>query len=197
MAWYARKVREAGPEAAPEAPPSPPPEGIVERIQSLVDPASGWTEWHGHPPEDVGNLYPGERVQTADGFWWRGKDGRVWFKSSAPEEAFARGPTENPRRSATDQRTIVLAWTEDESEFYGPEARVDLGQRHAIRAIRVPYAALWKATGTEADVVKAKKHADSQNANAGLVKYHVFTYPTTDRDWKEPAKRDVLKATGQ
>jgi len=101
--------------------------------------------------------------------------------------------TENPR---LQQKTIVLAWTEEGTEAYGPEARVDLGQRRASRPVKVAYAALWRASGDRTDIAKAQAYADKSNANAESIKYYVFAYPTNDRDWKEHAKRDVLKAAG-
>jgi hypothetical protein len=85
--------------------------------------------------------------------------------------------------------TIVLTWVEDESEFVGPEARVDLGERRQTRAVKVAKAALWKARGTAADVEKARAYAAKEGPT-----HRVFTYPPTDRDWKEHAKRDALEA---
>jgi hypothetical protein len=120
----------------------------------------------------------------------------IWYILSDEEVAqqnIGQNIVENPRSTGTN-KTIVLAWTEDESEAYGPEARVDLGQRRAFRPVKVAYAALWKASGGAEDITKAQAYADQSNANEGRVKHFVFSYPTTDRDWKEHAKRDVLKA---
>jgi hypothetical protein len=85
--------------------------------------------------------------------------------------------------------TIVLTWVEDDSEFYGPEARADLGERRKTRAIQIAKAALWKARGSASDIEKAREYAARQDPPA-----RVFTYPTNDRDWKEHAKRDALEA---
>ena len=120
----------------------------------------------------------------------------IWYILSDEEVAqqnIGQNIVENPR---AQQKTIVLAWTEDGTEAYGPEARVDLGHRRASRPVKVAFAALWRASGDRTDIAKAQAYADKSNASAESVKYYVFTYPTTDRDWKEHAKRDVLKAAG-
>ena len=47
----------------------------------------GWTRWHGDPPNEVGNLGPGQQVQTADGWWYRqdqGADAGHLFFQAAP-----------------------------------------------------------------------------------------------------------------
>jgi hypothetical protein len=45
----------------------------------------GWVHWHGDPPPDVGNLGPGQQVQTAAGHWYRqdgGVDaGKLYYKA--------------------------------------------------------------------------------------------------------------------
>jgi hypothetical protein len=75
-------------------------------IQAQPSLDAGWVEWHGATPEDVGELYPGERKHTADGWWMRsgeGKDaGKYYFKSEAPTGSFIRTPAENPRGRRAD-----------------------------------------------------------------------------------------------
>ena len=48
----------------------------------------GWVHWHGDPPNEVGNLGPGQQVQTTDGWWYRqdtGADaGKLYFKAADP-----------------------------------------------------------------------------------------------------------------
>jgi hypothetical protein len=55
----------------------------------------GWVHWHGDPPNEVGNLGPGQMIQTTDGWWYRqdtgGDAGKLYFQAepggSAPVEA--------------------------------------------------------------------------------------------------------------
>jgi hypothetical protein len=46
----------------------------------------GWVHWHGPAPDDVGNLGPGQRAQTAAGHWYRqdgGVDaGKLYFQAT-------------------------------------------------------------------------------------------------------------------
>lgn len=87
--------------------------------------------------------------------------------------------------------TIVYAYIEEEPEFYGPDARKDLGYQRATRIVKVAKAGLWKARGTKKDLENAQAYAASQGVN-----WYVFTYPTSERRWKERAKEDALNAAG-
>lgn len=70
-------------------------------LDTAVD---GWTHWHGNPPDEVGNLGPGQQIQTADGWWYRqdtGPDaGKLYFQAAggmlAPVETVEYVETEIP-----------------------------------------------------------------------------------------------------
>jgi hypothetical protein len=180
-------------------------EGLVSELLSIVRAGESLGDV-AQPAGRVYTIHPGVGGSGKELLIWA-YDGAVYLWKSGHHDDYIRScwvthseraaeimrlitSQENPRE---DLRTIVIAWTEDESEAYGPEARVDLGHRRAVRSVRTPYAALWKASGSTADVEKAQAYADVNNANAGNVKYFVLAYPTTDQSWKEHAKRDVLK----
>ena len=78
--------------------------------------SDGWVHWHGDPPDEVGNLGPGDTVKTEDGWWHRqsiGPDaGKLYFQATpgaeyvepvglAPElPPPGAAVVENPRRMA-------------------------------------------------------------------------------------------------
>ena len=87
----------------------------------------------------------------------------------------------------SETKTVVIVWTETESEPYGPMARVDLGERRPTRDITVARAALWAAEGDAESIAKAKTYA-------GRNGYRVFVCGTDVSDWKEAAKAWALRA---
>ena len=68
----------------------------------------GWTRWHGDPPNEVGNLGPGQQVQTSDGWWYRqdeGADaGHLFFQPTDPNGPVMLGPELVPE---TDVEPLV------------------------------------------------------------------------------------------
>jgi hypothetical protein len=66
----------------------------------------GWTHWHGDPPNEVGNLGPGQQVQTADGWWYRqdqGADaGKLYFQAIDPNGPVMLGPEIAPESIAPE-----------------------------------------------------------------------------------------------
>lgn len=82
---------------------------------------------------------------------------------------------------------IVIAWTEDGTEWNGEPFAVDLGERPTMRTVRRAKAAMWLNRGTAADVDAAKRYAAGQG-------HHVFTFPISVRDPLAAAKDAVLRA---
>jgi hypothetical protein len=79
---------------------------------------------------------------------------------------------------------IVLARLDDSAEIV-KTGRVDLGERHMYRAIKVPVAMVWLNNGTEADRAKAARYAEREG-------YAVFCYDA-DPDPIGRAKREIAK----
>lgn len=83
--------------------------------------------------------------------------------------------------------TIVVAWTEVDSEFVRENAR-DLGERPTMREITVAKAATWLLNADEAELAKAKASAFIL-ANG----WSIFCYPTAERDPLGRARAAILK----
>ena len=45
-----------------------------------MEPEDLWLHWHGDPPDEVGNLSPGETVETREGDWKRRNNGKLYFR---------------------------------------------------------------------------------------------------------------------
>ena len=87
--------------------------------------------------------------------------------------------------------TVVLIWTEEGVEAYGPEARVDLGERRKVRICRKPFAALWSYAGGERELEACRAYATKQGGDA-----RAFYIPTGAVDWKAQAERAALDGCG-
>ena len=68
----------------------------VDAAENPLDTSiDGWTRWHGDPPNEVGNLGPGQQIQTADGWWYRqdgGVDAGKLFFQATPGGPAMLGP---------------------------------------------------------------------------------------------------------
>ena len=82
--------------------------------------------------------------------------------------------------------TIVLARKEISQEVVGTWA-ADLGQRPKFRDVAVAKAMIWLNKGDQSDMPKALAYARNEG-------YSVFSYPASDADPLDRAKRDVLRA---
>jgi hypothetical protein len=91
------------------------------------------------------------------------------------------------RRTMSARKTIVIAWTEESSEWDGKPYARDRGQQPTMIPTRIAKACVWLNEGGEADLVAAKRYADGTF-------HRVFTYPTTERDPLARAKHDALAA---
>lgn len=93
-------------------------------------------------------------------------------------------------RSTTLQ--IVLSKLYDDFEIV-QRGRVDLGERHKTREVKVARALMWKKgvkpNALPKELVKAEAFAKTEG-------YTVFVYPSDDRDVLNHAKRDLLARTG-
>ena len=83
--------------------------------------------------------------------------------------------------------TIVLTWTEEGVEPYGPEPRTDLGERRKVRIVRKPFAALWSYSGGERELAACRAYATKQGGDA-----RAFYIPTGAEDWKAQALASAL-----
>lgn len=81
---------------------------------------------------------------------------------------------------------IVLARLDDSAELV-KAGRVDLGERHTFRAVRVPASVMWTNNGTEADKAKAERFAASEG-------YTVLCYDGED-DPLNRARRDIARSS--
>jgi hypothetical protein len=81
---------------------------------------------------------------------------------------------------------IVLARLDDGTELV-KAGRVDLGELHTFRAIKVPVSVMWINKGTEADRTKAERFAQTEG-------YSVFCYDG-DVDPLARARSDIAKRT--
>lgn len=79
---------------------------------------------------------------------------------------------------------IVIAWVEESQEIV-KVGRVDLGESHKFKSVRLPKSCMWLNRGTESDVMKAKAYAAKENRT-------VFCYDGAN-DPLECARRDVQK----
>jgi len=89
---------------------------------------------------------------------------------------------------------IVLARVVDDFEVV-QRGRVDLGERHKTRDLKVARALMWKkGVKPEAlDAAMAKAATFARESGEGYVP---FAYPSSDRDVLNHAKRDLLKHLG-
>lgn len=78
---------------------------------------------------------------------------------------------------------IVLARLDDSQEV-AKIGRVDIGQAHTFRDIKVPVAVVWLNDGTDADVAEAEKFAKTEG-------YTVFCYEG-EADPLGRAKQDIV-----
>jgi ribosomal protein L30E len=77
---------------------------------------------------------------------------------------------------------IVLARLDDGAEVV-KAGRMDLGEQHTFRAIKVPTACMWTNNGTDADRQKAEKFAKTEG-------YTVLCYDG-ESDPLNRARRDI------
>jgi hypothetical protein len=80
---------------------------------------------------------------------------------------------------------IVLARLDDTAEI-AKHGRVDVGQPHIWRTVKVPAAVMWVNNGDDVDLEKAKKFAASEG-------YTVFCYHG-EKDPLRRAKSEIIKA---
>ena len=113
------------------------------------------------------------------------------FRCSLPRDQHPHA-ARKPSSPTTSKMKIVVAWTTEGHELER-EGRIDIGERHTFRTIRVPKAVMWKNRGDEKDLAKAVAYAGEQSAKEGGDRHHVFTYPTSERHPLERAREDVLK----
>jgi len=80
--------------------------------------------------------------------------------------------------------------TEDTQELAPGQKswRHDLGERPKLVDVKKPYAAVWKNSGTAADVTKACEYSMKTNPGTGIV----LVYPVTEKDPLGRARKDVL-----
>lgn len=79
---------------------------------------------------------------------------------------------------------IVVAWTEEGREItkIGDQS---LGEMHEFRAVRVPYACIWKNDGSEEDLEKAQVHAVKQG-------WTVYTFADSCADPLGDARKKIV-----
>lgn len=78
---------------------------------------------------------------------------------------------------------IVLAWLDEEFVLI-QEGQPDIGRPHKFKSVPRPLAAMWLNKGTEADVVKARKYAETDGRA-------VFCYEG-EKDPLGRARKDIL-----
>ena len=88
--------------------------------------------------------------------------------------------------------TIVLARIEDDFEVVA-RGRVDIGERHKTREVKVGRALIWRKGVTESklanELVKAEEFAKADG-------YEVFAFPSTEKDPLNRAKREIFARRG-
>lgn len=106
-----------------------------------------------------------------------------------PEAPPSRMIIAHAKPPAPPKMKIVLAWTTEEPRLER-EGRIDIGERHTFKMVRVPKAVMWLNRGSEKDLATAILYAAQQSTPQQP--HHVFTYPTSERDPLGRAKKDVL-----
>ncbi len=95
--------------------------------------------------------------------------------------------------AASTTNQIVLAKLYDDFEVV-QRGRVDIGERHKTREVKVARALMWKKRvpigALPRELQKAEEFAKSEGG------YEVFVYPSSERDSLQRAKRDLLKRAG-
>lgn len=100
-------------------------------------------------------------------------------------------------KTKTTERQIVIAWTVTESVYDGKPYARDLGARPGFRLEVQGRAAMWLRRGTAADVAKAKAYAETEtakNTDTARGPVQVFTFPTSEAEPLEAARRAVVAA---
>lgn len=92
-----------------------------------------------------------------------------------------------------ETKTIVVAWTVESRVFDGRPFAADLGARPGLKTIREGRACIWRNRGSEADVVKARAYAETENTKRGEGEgpILVFIYPTSEKEPLDRARREV------
>ena len=108
------------------------------------------------------------------------------FRCSLPRDQHPHAA----RKPSPTTSKIVVAWTTEGHELER-EGRIDIGERHTFRTVRVPKAVMWKNRGDEKDLAKAKAYVAQQGTPDEP--HYVFTYPTSERHPLERAREDVMK----
>jgi hypothetical protein len=87
---------------------------------------------------------------------------------------------------APEKFKIVLGWVTTELEVVRAR-RTDLGELPDLKQVLVPKAVVWVNKGSEKDLEKAHSYAKAQKDRTVLV----FTYPKTEKDPLERAKKET------
>jgi len=85
------------------------------------------------------------------------------------------------------QIAIVLARIETDQVIV-KQGRIDIGERHTFAEVPKPVSLMWLNEGTVSDVVAAKRFASKEG-------YSVFTYPVTESQPLQRARKDIMKET--
>ena len=88
--------------------------------------------------------------------------------------------------------TIVLSRIEDDFEVVA-RGRVDIGERHKTREVKVGKALIWRKGVPESKLAKELTKAEECAKADG---YEVFAYPSTEKDPLNRAKRELLARRG-
>jgi len=78
---------------------------------------------------------------------------------------------------------IVIAWTEEDQQLV-KIGRVDLGESHTFKTVRIPKACMWLNKGNESDLAKARAYA--------LTEGRIVLCYQHERDPLSTAKRQII-----
>ncbi len=87
---------------------------------------------------------------------------------------------------------IVLAW-KTEDILILKAGQPDIGIPPKIKKIEIGKAATWKFDGDENDLKKAIEYSKTPEMFGGVPGQKVFSYPDTEMEPLERARKDILK----
>jgi hypothetical protein len=87
---------------------------------------------------------------------------------------------------------IVLAWKAEDFKVIKP-GQSDIGIPAKIQKIEIGKSAIWLDRGSNEDLEKANSYANRPESIGGIPGTKVFTYPLSEKNPLERARKDILK----
>jgi hypothetical protein len=94
------------------------------------------------------------------------------------------------------RQIVVIAFVMEEPRVVmGSRARIDLGERPRMENVPIPRSCIWVNVGDTSDVEKARQFCDQQSKDAPDApgRHQVLTYPLTEEEPLEAARRDIMR----